>query len=238
LTGSGGSGDDGSKPSPEALMPSPETLLTFLGLSLLVTLAPGPDNLMVLGQSLARGRRAGLGLALGCALGCYTHTLWATLGVSAALAASPALFGAMKAAGAAWLGYLGWQTLRAPGTALFPTAPAQPPRPWRRDVLRGFLANALNPKVALFFLAFLPQFARPEAGRMALQMGILGTVFVAQTILVFGAIAITAGSLGRWLARRPGLAPWLERLAGAVFVALALRLVLAEGPGPVPSPSR
>lgn len=212
-------------------MPDLLTLLGFLGLSVAVTIAPGPDNLMVLSQSLARGRRAGLGLALGCALGCYTHTLWAALGVSAALAASPGLFATLKAAGAAWLAWLGWQALRAPGVVLSPDT-AQPARPWRRDVLRGFLANALNPKVALFFLAFLPQFVRPEAGRPALQMGVLGTLFVVQTILVFGAIALAAGSLGQWLARRPGLAPWLERLAGVVFLGLALRLALADGPAP------
>jgi threonine/homoserine/homoserine lactone efflux protein len=215
-------------------MPDLPTLLTFLGLSLAITVAPGPDNLMVLAQSLARGRRAGLGLALGCALGCYTHTLWAALGVSAAVAASPALFAALKAAGAAWLAWLGWQALRAPGPRLAPAAP-QPPRPWRCDLLQGFLANALNPKVALFFLAFLPQFATPAAGRPALQMAVLGSVFVAQTILVFSAIALAAGSIGHWLARRPALGPWLDRLAGVVFLGLALRLALAEGPEPGPS---
>lgn len=215
-------------------MPSPETLLAFLGLSILVTIAPGPDNLMVLGQSLARGPRAGLGLALGCALGCYTHTLWAALGVSAALATSPALFGLFRAAGAAWLAWLGWQALGAGRATLAPSPAAQPARPWRQDVLRGFFANALNPKVALFFLAFLPQFAQPQRGGLALQMGILGTLFVAQTILVFGAIALAAGSLGRWLGRRPGLAPWLDRLAGTVFLGLALRLAVADGPAAAP----
>ncbi|WP_158014425.1 LysE family translocator, partial [Thauera phenolivorans] len=93
-------------------MPSLDTLPAFLAISIVVTLAPGPDNLMVLGQSLARGRLAGFGLALGCALGCFTHTLWAALGVSAALASSPTAFLMLKLAGAAWLAWLGWQALR------------------------------------------------------------------------------------------------------------------------------
>jgi len=209
-------------------MPDSATLLSFLGLSLLITVAPGPDNLMVLGHSLARGRRAGLGLALGCAFGCYTHTLWAAIGVSAAIAASPTLFGLLKAAGAAWLAWLGWQALRTPGVALTPVA--QAPHPWWRDLLRGFLANVMNPKVALFFLAFLPQFVHPEAERPALQMLALGSVFVFQTIVVFGGIALLAGPLGNWLRRRPGVGPWLDRLAGVVFLGLALRLALTANP--------
>src|SRR5574343_56833 len=136
-------------------MPTLDTLLAFLGISVLITLAPGPDNLMVIGQSLARGRRAGLAFGLGCAAGCVTHIAWATLGVAALIRASSGLFAAFKLAGAAWLVWLGIQALRS-GGALAPAA-GSPPRPWQRDVARGFVANALNPKVGLFFLAFLPQ---------------------------------------------------------------------------------
>jgi threonine/homoserine/homoserine lactone efflux protein len=209
-------------------MPPIDTLLTFLGLSLLITVAPGPDNLMVLAQSLARGRLAGFGLALGCALGSFTHTLWATLGVSAAIAGSPALFMALKLAGAGWLLWLGVQALASRGARLDATAPRAPPQAWGRYVARGFVANAVNPKVALFFLAFLPQFARPEYGSVALQMVVLGLVFVLQTVLVFGLFALAAGSLGRLLARRPLVAPWLDRLAGMIFIGLALKLALGE----------
>lgn len=203
-----------------------ESLMAFLAVSVLVTLAPGPDNLMVLGQSLARGRMAGFGLAVGCALGCFTHTLWATLGVSAILLASPNAFMALKVAGAAYLVWLGIHALRSAAVAA-PRTTGNPELPWRRYVARGFIANAINPKVALFFLAFLPQFARPAHGAVESQMIVLGVVFASQTVLVFGAIAFAAGSIGRMLARRPGFGPWLDRLAGLVFIGLAVQLLLS-----------
>ncbi len=204
-------------------MPSLDTLLAFLGISVLITLVPGPDNLMVIGQSLARGRRAGLAFGLGCASGCLTHIAWATLGVAALVRASAGLFAAFKLAGAAWLLWLGIQALRSGGT--LPPAAGTPPRPWQRDLARGFVANALNPKVGLFFLAFLPQFADPARGSVSLQMLLLGLVFAAQTVVIFGAMAVAAGSIGRLLARRPRLGPWLDRLCGLLFIGLAVRLV-------------
>jgi threonine/homoserine/homoserine lactone efflux protein len=183
-------------------MPSLDTLLAFLGISVLVTLAPGPDNLMVIGQSLAHGRRAGLAFGMGCAAGCLTHIAWATLGIAAVVRASPAVPG-LKLAGAAWLLWLGIQALRSGGTL---ARPATCRRPWQRDLARGFVANALNPKVALFFLAFLPQFSDPARGSH-LQMLVLGLVFIAQTVLIFGSMALAAGSIGGLLARRPASAP-------------------------------
>uniref|UniRef100_A0ABX1N6C6 LysE family transporter n=1 Tax=Aromatoleum buckelii TaxID=200254 RepID=A0ABX1N6C6_9RHOO len=202
-----------------------DVLLAFLAVSVAITLAPGPDNLMVLGQSLARGRLAGFGIAVGCALGCFTHTLWATLGVSALLLASPNAFFALKLAGAAYLLWLGVQALRSGGIAAAERGEALA-LPWRRYVARGFIANAVNPKVALFFLAFLPQFARPEAGPASAQMLVLGAVFAAQTVVVFGAIAFAAGGIGRLLARRPRLGPWLDRVTGMIFIGLAANLLL------------
>lgn len=202
-----------------------DSLLAFLAVSIAITVAPGPDNLMVLGQSLARGRAAGFGLALGCALGCFTHTLWATLGVSALLLASPNAFFALKLAGALYLVWLGVQVLRSGGIAAAGRGDAAP-LPWRRYIVRGFVANAVNPKVALFFLAFLPQFARPETGAAASQMLVLGAAFAAQTVVVFGTIAFAAGSIGRLLAHRPRLGPWLDRLSGVIFIGLAANLLL------------
>ncbi len=208
-------------------MPDSGTLLTFLGVSAILTLAPGPDNLMVLAHSLARGRRAGVGMALGCALGCVTHVLWATLGVSAALAASPGAFTALKIVGALYLVWLGIGALRSGLPTTPPLSAKSAPRRWHRDVLRGFIANAINPKVALFFLAFMPQFVAPAAGNISLQMAVLGAVFMAQTIVIFGAVALSAGSIGAQLRRHPGLAVWLDRLSGCVFIALAIKLITA-----------
>ena len=207
-------------------MPSLDTLLAFLGISVLITLAPGPDNLMVIGQSLARGARAGLALGLGCASGCLTHIAWATLGIAALVRASPGLFFTFKLAGAAWLLWLGIQALRSGGT-LTPAA-GTPPRPWPREIARGFVANALNPKVGLFFLAFLPQFTDPARGSLTLQMLVLGLVFIAQTVVIFSTMAFAAGSIGRLLARNPRLGPWLDRLCGVLFIGLAARLVSGE----------
>ncbi|MDT3672313.1 MAG: LysE family translocator [Aromatoleum sp.] len=208
-----------------------DSLLAFLAISVAITLAPGPDNLMVLGQSLARGRAAGFGLALGCALGCFTHTLWAALGVSALLLASPNAFFALKLAGALYLVWIGVQALRSGSIAAAGRGDGAA-LPWRRYVARGFIANAVNPKVALFFLAFLPQFARPERGAAAWQMLALGAAFAAQTVIVFGAIALAAGSIGRLLARRPRLGPWLDRLSGVIFIGLAANLLLGGRGGP------
>ncbi|MDR2128260.1 MAG: LysE family translocator [Burkholderiaceae bacterium] len=204
----------------------PDAILGFLAISLLITLAPGPDNLMVLGQSLARGRVAGLGIAAGCALGCFTHTLWATLGVSALLLASPKAFLALKLAGAAYLAWLGVQALRGGGAGQLPASAAALPG-WRY-VARGFIANAINPKVALFFLAFLPQFVRPALGSVTWQMVSLGVVFALQTVLVFGLVALAAGGIGRLLMRQRRVAVWLDRLAGMIFIGLAVHLLLTR----------
>lgn len=209
-------------------MPSFDTLLAFLGLSIALTLAPGPDNLMVLGQALAQGWRAGLAIALGCALGCLTHLTWTVLGVAALLAASPRAFFALRVAGAAWLLGLAVQALRGSRPVRAGDAAAVP---WRRSLRRGFVANALNPKVALFFLAFLPQFVDPARSDTARQMIVLGLVFSAQTVVVFGGIALASGALGHALARHPALGPWLDRLCGLIFAGIALRLLAEPSAG-------
>ena len=139
---------------------APQLALSFLAAAVLLTLAPGPDNLLVLALGMARGSRAGVAFGLGCALGCLNHTLLAALGVSALIAASPFWFNLLHWLGGAYLLWLGWQALRSSGVALMrPLADAEA-RPWQL-FRRGLLANALNPKVVLFFLAFLPQFVTP-----------------------------------------------------------------------------
>jgi hypothetical protein len=156
-------------------MPSLDTLLAFLGISVLITLAPGPDNLMVIGQSLARGRRRPSASA---ARPAASPTSPGPPSASRRWCAPRRPVPGLKLAGAAWLLWLGIQALRSGGT-LAPAAGM--PRPWQRDLARGFVANALNPKVALFFLAFLPQFSDPARGSL-LQMLVLGLVFIAQTV--------------------------------------------------------
>lgn len=210
----------------DALLSLPQ-LLAFVGAALLVTAAPGPDNLMVLSLGLARGRQAGIAFGSGCALGCLNHTLLAALGVGALIAASPVAFTALRVAGGLYLVWIGIGALRASwqpaaGAALR----AVPPDPPRRLFLKGLAVNAINPKVVLFFLAFLPQFVDPARGGAAWQIGQLGLLFTLQALLVFGAIGWFAGGVGERLQRRPHLGQWLDRVAGLVFVGLGLRLLL------------
>ena len=201
----------------------------FLLAAALITFAPGPDNLSVLSLGLSRGRRAGIGFGLGCALGCFTHTIWATIGVTALIAASDTAFAALKFAGAAYLVWLGVQALKSPGAKFTAEAEGMPPQEAMRPyVMRGFVANAINPKVALFFLAFLPQFVDPARGAAAAQTALRGTLFALQTVLIFGALGWYAGTVGGWLRGRPAVGRWLDRATGVLFIGLGIRLALAQ----------
>lgn len=211
---------------PSDLLLSLPQLSGFLAVAVLITLAPGPDNLMVLSLGMARGRRAGVAFGLGCALGCVNHTLLAALGVSALIAASPAAFTALRIAGGLYLVWLGLRAIRdARPTGVAAQAAGEPPG---RLFLKGLLANAINPKVILFFLAFLPQFVDTARGHAGWQIAQLGLWFTLETVIIFGAIGWFAGRLGERLARQPGVSVWLDRLAGGVFVALGLRLLVAR----------
>lgn len=199
-------------------------LTGFLLAALLVTLAPGPDNLAVLSLGMARGRRAGIGFGLGCALGCFTHTLWASLGISALLAASATAFLVFKLAGAAYLCWLGWQALKRPGVRFESGAAVVDVTPFAIYLRRGFIANAINPKVALFFLAFLPQFVATGSAHAAGQSAVLGLLFATQTVVVFGLLGWFAGLIGRWLQRSADLGRRLDQATGILFIGLGLRL--------------
>jgi threonine/homoserine/homoserine lactone efflux protein len=201
-------------------------LSTFLLASVLITLAPGPDNIAVLGLGMTRGRRAGIGFGLGCALGCFTHTLWASVGISAAIAASATAFMLLKLLGAAYLFWLGWQALRSPGAQFrSDAATVEDPTPLGIYVRRGFIANAINPKVALFFLAFLPQFMTSGSDHLAGQSMLLGLLFALQTTLIFGLLGYFSGTVGRWLQRRANVGHRLDQATGTLFIGLGIRLV-------------
>ena len=206
----------------------PGQLAAFLGAAALVTASPGPDNLMVLGMGMSRGRRQGVAFGLGCASGCLSHTALATLGVSAAIAASRWAFGVLEVAGGLYLLWLSVRSFRSRGAAFtrseMPEAPAEP---LRRVFVRGLLANAINPKVILFFLAFLPQFIEPRRGGAAWQTAQLGVIFALQAGVLFGALGLFAGRVGTWLGRTPRAGRWLDRVAGAVFGLIGLRLLFS-----------
>ena len=208
-------------------MLTPEQLLAFLAAAVLVTASPGPDNLMVLGVGMSRGRRHGVAFGLGCALGCLSHTALAAAGVSALIAASPLAFTLLKVAGGAYLVWLGVQALRSRGGVRVGDAGAAAPS-LSGLFARGVVANAINPKVVLFFLSFLPQFVAADRGGVATQIAALGVVFTLQAALLFGLLGWFAGTVGQWLMARPRAGLWLDRLAGAIFVGLGLRLIASR----------
>lgn len=224
-------------------MPAVETLIAFFGVAVLLALTPGPDNIFVLVQSAQRGWRAGMAVVLGLCAGLVVHTAAVALGLAAVFAASALAFTVLKFCGAAYLTWLAWHSLRArvdvvqvaDADAHAPDAGAAVPErgtaaapSMARMVGRGMVMNLTNPKVLIFFLAFLPQFADPARGGVALQLMVLGMVFMLATWLVFGAIACFSGAFGVLLQRSARAQRLLNRVAGLVFLGLALRLVTIE----------
>ena len=203
-----------------------DTLVVFFAASLLLCLAPGPDNIFVLTQSALRGPAAGCIVTLGLSTGLVVHTTAVALGVAAIFQASALAFNALKIIGAAYLLYLAWLSFRASAAGL-QAGGERGLRGWRL-YRRGIIMNVTNPKVSIFFLAFLPQFADPGRGALSLQLLLLGGLFIIATLLVFGGIALLAGKLGQWLQRSEKAQLLINRVAGIVFVALALKLASTE----------
>jgi threonine/homoserine/homoserine lactone efflux protein len=193
----------------------------FLAATLALNLTPGPDMLYVITRSATEGRAAGVVSALGIATGCVVHTLAVALGVSGLLAAVPVAYALLRYLGAAYLIYLGLRRLIGPSRIHAPAA-TQSAGLW--GVYRqGVLTNVLNPKVALFFLAFLPQFVDRATVGVSLAIAALGTLFNMSGTIVNVLVALAASGAARWT-RRPALALWASRVSGCVFVGLGLRL--------------
>jgi threonine/homoserine/homoserine lactone efflux protein len=206
-----------------------QQLPLFVAAGLLLNITPGVDMALVLRSGAAQGFRAGAAAAVGISAGCCVHIAAAALGVSALLAGSPAAFLALQWVGAAYLVWLGIGLLRSRPATSPADAPDNTARALRRLFAQGFLTNALNPKVALFFLAFVPQFIRAEPAHPAWAFVLLGSVFVVNSTLVSLALAAAAAALRQRLAgqaRWQRLAPWLNRGVGALFIALGLKLAL------------
>lgn len=208
-------------------MLAPDQFLSFLAAAMLITLSPGPDNLMVLGVGISRGRAQGMAFGLGCALGCLSHTLLATLGVSALIAASPIAFTALKIGGGLYLLWLGIQALHSKGRVNVTKAGA-PIESLPRLFAKGLFANSVNPKVILFFLSFLPQFVIAERGQVAWQTAQFGLLFTVQAALLFGLLGFFSGAVGQWINRNESAGRWLDRIAGTIFVALGVRLIVSR----------
>jgi threonine/homoserine/homoserine lactone efflux protein len=206
-------------------MPTAETALAFFAAALLLALAPGPDNLFVLAHAARHGAAAGGRIVLGLCAGIVVHTAAVATGLAALVAATPLALATIRIAGAVYLLRLAWLTVRTPGAATPDVGDGGAARGGL--VLRGLVMNVTNPKVTLFFLAFLPQFVDPRGGAVALQVGVLGALFAAATLVVFGAIAASAATLGRWLTRHPRAGRVLDLAAAGLFVGLAARLLLS-----------
>lgn len=208
-------------------MLSAEQFFGFLLAASVITVAPGPDNMMVLSIGMAKGRLPGIAFGLGCALGCLSHTLLAVLGVSALIAASPEAFKALKVCGGLYLVWLGFNALRSAGGASVGKASNDRQSP-RKLFLKGIVANAINPKVILFFLSFLPQFVVPGHGSVAAQMAWLGIIFTLQAGVIFGLLGYFSGTVGQWINTSPRLGTAMDRLTGVIFVGLGLRLIVSR----------
>jgi threonine/homoserine/homoserine lactone efflux protein len=204
-------------------MPDANRLLLFMAAALALNLTPGPDMLYVAARSAGEGRRSGVASALGIGAGTLVHIAAVALGLAGLLAAVPAAYAAVRAAGGAYLVYLGVRALRA--GAAGPERPLVAGSHWAA-FRQGVVTNVLNPKVALFFLAFLPQFVDPARGPAAAQVIALGLLFDASGTLVNLAVALAAAGAAARLRRAGRARQWMERLCGALFIALGVRLAL------------
>ncbi|MFT5697791.1 MAG: threonine/homoserine/homoserine lactone efflux protein [Desulforhopalus sp.] len=203
-----------------------DTLSVFFAASLLLGLTPGPDNLFVLAQAAQRGRIAGIVVTLGLCTGILFHTLAVAFGAAVLFSTSALAFNLLKYLGAAYLLYLAYQSLRAAGGASQQVSASV--LSWKRLYGRGVLMNITNPKVSIFFLAFLPQFTDPAFGPLLPQFLLLGLLFVLSTLLVFGAVSFLAGGIGACLRSSQRPERILNSAAGLVFLALAVKLALTE----------
>ena len=201
------------------------TVIIFTSASVILAFAPGPDNIFVLTQSMLCGRSAGFRVTLGLCTGLVVHTTLVAFGIAAIFQASMTAFNLLKYTGALYLLYLSWKAFRS----------TSGPREIKGESLsswqlyrRGIIMNVTNPKVSIFFMAFLPQFASPSRGSITVQMIMLGLIFIVVTIFVFGLISQLAGTIGMWLSGSGKTERIMNRVSGTVFAALAVKLALTE----------
>lgn len=201
-------------------------LIYFIAASAALTFLPGPDILFVLTQSISQGKVAGIATATGLCTGILIHTSAAALGISALIYKSALAFEIVKYAGAAYLLYLAGQALRE-SEEIISSVPVR-----ETNVLalyrRGIFMNVLNPKVALFFLAFLPQFVNLESGSVPMQMIFLGIVFLIQAWIIFSVISVFAGTIGDKIVHRPGIGKFINLGKAGIFTVIGVKLALSH----------
>lgn len=210
----------------EVVMIPVDVLLLFIAASAALAIAPGPDNIFVLTQSAIYGRKAGVFVTFGLCTGLLVHIAAVAFGVAAIFKTSAVAFTVLKVAGAAYLLYLAWQAFRAGETPI--SAESGTPISAKALYARGILMNVTNPKVAIFFLAFLPQFADSSRGAISAQIVSLGAVFMMTAFIIFCSIAWAASRIGDWLKQSQRAQTVINRVAGTVFVLLACRLAVSK----------
>ncbi|MBN1839071.1 MAG: LysE family translocator [Campylobacterales bacterium] len=202
------------------------TVLMFIGASTLLALSPGPDILFVLTQAMVRGSRSGIVIALGLCSGLIFHTTAVALGVAVIFQTSALAFSLLKFVGAGYLLYLAFMAFKDATKSKLNTT--QPALSLSTLYKRGILMNIANPKVSIFFLAFLPQFTNPQLGNVTVQIFSLGALFMLSALVVFISVSLLAGRIGTWFMRTQNGEKILNRIAGTIFAALALKLALAS----------
>jgi threonine/homoserine/homoserine lactone efflux protein len=202
------------------------TLFTYVAIVLGFVFIPGPATLLTVARATSSGTKVGIATGAGIAAGDVIHTFMAIIGISAIIATSAVLFSVIKYLGAAYLVYLGVRAIltKAPLNLSAGALPLGAGRAFRQAIL----AEVLNPKTALFFIAFLPQFVRLENGSVALQLTTLGIIFVLLGLVSTVAFAVCAGKLGDFLRRNPTVLKWQGKVVGGIYCALGLRLALQE----------
>lgn len=206
-------------------MIEPATLIAYVAIVLGFVFLPGPATLLTIARATTSGTRVGVATGAGVAAGDIIHTFMAIVGLSAIIAASALLFSLIKYAGAAYLIYLGLRAIfETPADLVGRTLPITAGKAFRQAVL----TELLNPKTALFFLAFLPQFVHPENGMVWLQLTQLGLIFVLLGLFSTVVFAIGAAGLGRFLRRNPTVLKWQGKVVGGIYCALGIRLALQE----------
>jgi threonine/homoserine/homoserine lactone efflux protein len=200
--------------------------MTYVAIVLGFVFIPGPATLLTVARATSSGTKVGIATGAGIAAGDVIHTIMAIIGVSAIIAASTLLFSIIKYIGAAYLVYLGIRAIlqKQPAAISDGALPVSASQAFRQAVL----AEVLNPKTALFFLAFLPQFVRPENGSVAFQLSILGALFVLLGLISTVVFAIGAGGLGAFLRRHPAYLKWQGKVVGSIYCALGVRLAMQD----------
>lgn len=208
-------------------MPEPLTILAFMLAALALNLTPGPDMLYVLTRSVTQGPSGGVAAATGGLAGSLAHTVFAVLGLSALLLTSATAFTVVKLLGAAYLVFLGVRALLGRRGSIRDRVRVGRPMSLRRIMGEAAIIHTLNPKVAIFFVAFLPQFVDPASPNPAVALAILGGVFIVQAWAVNSLIALGAGWVSRTIVARAWVARALDRLTGTIFLAFGVRLAVA-----------